>query len=278
MDYNERGLNELSISGSMGCINNCFYCDNRRHSPKYLFRDGKSLATEMISLNKKHPGIEYFSFSDALINGNIKEMKKMSETLFDYCRNKKYRIRWGGRFACRPMNQMNSEDYRVCAKGGLSSAGIGIESASENVRKKMNKLFTNDDMHFMIEQCEKNDIVMCWGMIVGYPGETEDDFQETLDFFSRYSYLNEKNMVNGVDLGPTLMIVEGTPLFEKAASLEIDNHSPIDWVHKKTGNTIRVRIDRWMRLREHCLKLGYKVNDSEINMLKEKLKQIKERE
>jgi radical SAM superfamily enzyme len=131
-------------------------------------------------------------------------------------------------------------------------------------------------MHFMIEQCEKNDIVMCWGMIVGYPGETEDDFQETLDFFSRYSYLNEKNMVNGVDLGPTLMIVRGTPLFEKAASLEIDNHSPIDWVHKKTGNTIKVRIDRWMRLREHCLKLGYKVNDSEINMLKEKLKQIKE--
>jgi len=48
-------------------------------------------------------------------------------------------------------------------------------------------------MHFTINQCEKNNIKMSWCLVVGYPGETEGDFQETLDLLTRYAYLKKNN-------------------------------------------------------------------------------------
>jgi len=43
------------------------------------------------------------------------------------------------------------------------------------------------------------------------------------------------------------------------------------WMHKKTNNTLKLRIERWEKLRNHCIALGYTVDDSarlELNEMK----------
>lgn len=275
-DSENMGLNLLSITGSRGCINKCSYCDNCSLSPKFRYRKGEDIAQEMIFLRKKYKSIRSIVFTDCLINGNIKELRKFSQTLIDYCqKNNIPPLKWSGQFVCRSKNQMTANDYKLIKQAGLLCLSIGIESGSEKVRRDMNKNFSNGDIDFMLRQCENNIIEMHLQFIVGYPRETEENFQETLDFFSRYSDLAKSGLIRSVILGPTCCILKGSPLHEKQKQIGITYDKLGHWVYRKAGNTMETRIKRWFRLKKHCEKLGYSVDARNLNHLKQELKRIR---
>lgn len=277
LKHEKRSLDRLVITGSRGCNNSCNFCDNYVFSPKYRFKKGERIAEEMIYLGNKYKMRNFF-FTDALVNGNMKELRNMSEALLRYYEENKsnFRFLWYGQFTCQNKKLMTANDFELCRQAGLNMVCIGIESGSEKVRKKMNKNFTNEDMDFTLKQCAKNNIDLTLLLIVGYPGETEDDFQETIDMLTKYQYLQEKRIIN-VSLGPTLGIPKTSPLYKKINELGItfcDNNASW-WIHKKTGNTPEVRIDRWHRLRDHCKNLGYSVFDNALARLDNELRGYK---
>jgi len=212
--------------------------------------------------------------TDPLINGNIVELRKMAKYLISYyVKNGIRTFSWFGQFSCRSRRQMNENDYVLCRKAGLSSVSIGIESGSEKIRKDMNKFFSNKDIDFTFRQCEKNGISLNILLIIGYPTETEKDFQKTLRLLKKYSYLNEKKLISGLNLGPTLGIMPNTLLYEKAKQEGLMyKNNPNNWEYKKTGNTQKVRVERWLKARRVCMNLGYPVDDSFIEQLKESIK------
>ena len=105
-------------------------------------------------------------------------------------------------------------------------------------------------------------------MIVGYPTETEKDFQDTLDMFTRYKKYTP--IIANVAIGSTLGILPGTPLHNNSEqfNIEVDKYEN-NWIALDNPElTLEKRIQRRHILKDHVLKLGYTIpDDSSEHML-----------
>ena len=256
----------LPITGSRGCVRACSFCDIHDHWD-YRYRTGQNMADEVLYLNKKY-NVNEFNFTDSLINGNLKEFKKFTKIIADFNRNSADPIRWSSQFIIRSSGQVNEQYWQDIAESGGSKLAIGVETGSDNVRTHMNKKFTNQDLDYTITMLDKYKITCTFLMIIGYPTETEQDFQETLDLFTRYKKYT--HIITNITIGSTLAILPGTPLYNnsKKFNIEVDKYEN-NWIALDNPElTLERRIQRRYVLKDHVLKLGYTIPvDSAEHML-----------
>ena len=69
---------------------------------------------------------------------------------------------------------------------------LPVQSGSDNVLKLMNRKHTRDYYFEIIEKVRKAkpDIALSSDFIIGFPGETDQDFEDTLDLIQRVKYMN----------------------------------------------------------------------------------------
>lgn len=67
---------------------------------------------------------------------------------------------------------------------------LPVQSGSDAVLKKMNRHYTSEKYLSLIDYAKKKipDVALTSDIIVGFPGETEDDFLATLDLISKVEY------------------------------------------------------------------------------------------
>ena len=262
--------NIINITGSRGCVRNCTFCDVAIHWPKFRYRSGKSIVDEMIYVSNTYNRFQ-FLFTDSLMNGSMLILKNMCRKLIKAKENGNIRknIIWGGQMICRKEQQHGINIYKMMSDSGCKWIAIGIESGSESVRTHMKKHFSNEDMDFTIEQLTLNRIRILILLIVGYPTETEEDYQDTLDMFTRYKKYNDIKMIQ-VNLGGLACILKDTPLDitmsdeltgPNGEKFDILKHSN-SWTYK--DNTLEVRIERRRQLYHHCKSLGYHMIEYKI--------------
>lgn len=91
--------------------------------------------------------------------------------------------------------QAMSKEPKVCKHMHLP-----LQSGSTEILRKMNRKYTKEDYLALIEKLRKynSNISITTDIIVGFPGETEEDFQETLDvvetvkFNSAFTFIYSK--------------------------------------------------------------------------------------
>jgi len=272
-----RLLNNLYVTFSRGCVRQCTFCDIHAMAPKFKFRAGQRVADEIVHHHKTYPHIKKINFTDSLINGSVSQFEKFLDTIIEYKENGSLPndlIFWGQAIA-RPANQHPESHFEKMKKAGISSLSVGIESGSEAVRDHMKKKFSNADLDYTIEMFEKYNLSLSALMIVGYPTETEKDFQDTLDLFTRHK---DKSCIGNVAIGPTMVILPNAHIAPMVPELGIHGDVNGDWVLDE--NTLEVRIERWLRLREHLLELNYRVSpdrhSKQIQEYRDKLIEIRQ--
>ena len=69
---------------------------------------------------------------------------------------------------------------------------LPVQSGSDNVLKLMNRKHTRDFYFDIIEKVRKvkPDIALSSDFIIGFPGETDKDFEDTIDLIKRVKYMN----------------------------------------------------------------------------------------
>jgi len=263
---NKKGLVALPITGSRGCVRACTFCDVASMWPKYKYRSGHSIATEIKTQVKRY-GAKAFRFTDSLINGSMKAFRDMTTELsqFRMQMDSKDRFIWDSHFIVRSRSQMPPEDFKRMADSGAGTLLIGVESGSPTVRQHMQKGYSDEDLHYSLEEIFKNNIKVRFLMIIGYPTETDEDYQQTLDFFEKYAEYGRKGLVEEVNLGLTLNLLPNTPLYNNAETygLETTKDHINDWVCSQNPTLdFRKRLERRIEAQHFVEKLGYKVFES----------------
>lgn len=85
-------------------------------------------------------------------------------------------------------------DDLISAHGSISKlmpyVHLPVQSGSDRVLKAMNRKHTTEDYLHIISRLRaaRQDLAVSSDFIVGFPGETEKDFQETLDLIKSVNY------------------------------------------------------------------------------------------
>jgi radical SAM superfamily enzyme YgiQ (UPF0313 family) len=266
-DYtNRKGLIALPITGSRGCVRSCTFCDIASMWPKYRFRDGKNIAEEIKYQVERH-GVNAFRFTDSLINGSLKAFKDMIKELAEYRMGlpEHRRFIWDSHFIVRGPRDLKPEIFDLMRDSGAGTMLMGVESGSQPVRDHMKKGFTQDELDYCMEQFARTGIKTRFLIIVGYPTETEEDFQNSLDMFSKYKPYCDQGVIEEVNLGLTLNLLHNTPLTDNLEKYQItqENNHINNWVCLSNPSLdYKERLRRRIYLQQHIENLGYKVFES----------------
>ena len=143
-------------------------------------------------------------------------------------------------------------------RGGLYRVRMGIESGSPRLLKLMGKDITVEQSRAAIRSLANAGIKTTTYFVIGYPGETEEDFQQTLDFIEELNtdiwqmecnpfYYYYVGQPNADQWAPKRKLLYP----EYARDLLISQ----TWILNCEPSR-EERFNRMFRLTEHCKKLG----------------------
>jgi radical SAM superfamily enzyme YgiQ (UPF0313 family) len=255
---NTEGIS-IPITGSKGCVRKCTFCNVGAFWPSFRQRNGTAIGKEIVELYRKY-GIDNFKFTDSLINGSLSHFRLCNEYITEHIPNT---ISYKGQFIFRPATQMPDRDYELMRTAGCKLVQIGVESGSERVREHMRKKFTNSDIERTSYSLAEQNISQQWFLFVGYPTETDSDFEETLALIEKYAHLAKRRLLSIIPTGVYLMLdntPSSSPEMMSDMGLYIDESKAWQTYHwqstKYTGNTFEVRANRLFRLVDLCRKLN----------------------
>ncbi len=237
----------VSIMGSRGCVNHCSFCnDIVRAECRYRKRSAEHIAEEML-YHKARRNVSFVGFNDPLMNGHYGNLDRLCDILLDNNFNRP----WGGNLAVR--GNMDVDLMRKANKAGLKAAVIGLESGSPDVLRFMHKRFTVEEAEWFISAVCEAGIAVELNLIVGFPGETEEHFQQTLRFIKKLA-----PKVTRIVSVATLNL-DHSYLWDNldefgVVKQEKDRH--ISWYTRDGANTYEFRCDRANRLLAHAHDLG----------------------
>jgi radical SAM superfamily enzyme YgiQ (UPF0313 family) len=157
---------------SRSCPFQCSFCSETVFYGKYRKKEASQIVREMTALYRQH-GRQLFLMCDSLLNPVV---DPLARALAD----SRQILYWDGYLrvdprACDPDNTL------LWRRGGFYKAKLGIESGSPRILELMDKRITLAQIRQTVSSLAYAGIKTsaCW--VIGHPGETEADFQLTLD-------------------------------------------------------------------------------------------------
>jgi radical SAM superfamily enzyme YgiQ (UPF0313 family) len=162
----------LAATSSYSCPFECSFCNSLNYFGKYRERDPKQTVKEMKRLQERH-GHKLFFMTDSLLNTTITGLSKelIANDLTAYM-DAYFRV---------DKPSADIENTLLWRNGGFYRARIGTESGSQHVLDLMGKHITPEMIKSTICALAQAGIKTTTYWVIGHPGETEEDFQKTLD-------------------------------------------------------------------------------------------------
>ncbi len=175
-DYGTLEVNkylQLSISSSRGCPFECSFCAETVFWDGFRTTGKTNMFNRLHTLAQRYSGTSFYlcdSLSNHVITPLTNDIKAsgLPYTLDCYLR----------------ADTMCTDEKRTAAwrAGGLSRARLGMESASQRLLNEMVKMTNPENMSKSLKALASQGIMTSTLWIVCYPGETEEEFELTLDF------------------------------------------------------------------------------------------------
>jgi radical SAM superfamily enzyme YgiQ (UPF0313 family) len=247
--------NELPMLASRGCIGHCAFCNDHEYMGALRQRPGAQVAEEMLR-HRRELGVRQFRFNDQLINGDLPALEALCDALIAAGAD----VEWIALAA--PRGDMADELLRKLKAAGCKTLNLGIESGSDHVLRRMAKGFRVADIEKALAQIRAAGINTMINFIVGFPSETEADFEQTLDLVRR----NRANICGVNSINTCIMLLD-SPLekHKEQFHIAVPVSGPADtgWVHG--SNTPEVRQLRAKRLLDVLAELDIPVRVSNLH-------------
>jgi len=218
----------VTTEWSRGCIGNCSFCQHKVIGGNYRPRTAENIVSE-IKYHVRKNNIKYFSVCDSTINGDLKQLEKICDLIIKLG----LKIKWSGLAIPR---KMSYRLFKKLKKAGCYRLYYGAESGSNHILRLMRKIHSVNEAEKTLKLTHKAKIEVALTIIVGFPGETDEDFNKTLEFIRRNKdYINLVRSVNG------LYIMDGVDIKENPKKYEIiiskDDQTGYNWYTNNGNNT-----------------------------------------
>ncbi|TAH40338.1 MAG: B12-binding domain-containing radical SAM protein [Bacteroidetes bacterium] len=176
-DYKNRwmashGYFSLNISTTRGCPFHCNWCAKPIYGNRYSVHSPDRIAKEMQYLQKNF-SVNHFWITDDIFGlkpGWIAEFAKATKI------NKfRYKIQ------SRVDLLLQENTIEALAESGCETVWMGAESGSQKILDAMEKGTTVSQIHEASNLLKKKGIKPAFFLQFGYPGETKEDIEKTLD-------------------------------------------------------------------------------------------------
>lgn len=270
----------VSILGSRGCVRRCTFCDIGHIWKKFKFRTADNILEEMLK-HYNETGITNFSFTDSLINGSLKQFTELMEKIVVLKgeRPELSSLRFTGQFIVREAKHHPEKMFQLMKDSGCKNISVGIETGSDTVRFHMGKKFTNDDIDYHMEMCEKYGIENTFLVFTGYPTETLQDHLDTVNMIKRYQkYLINDTLIL-VSLASPMVIYKNTPIDVMRDQLGIhvnnEQYESYDWSCETNPElTLKERYRRYIELVKLTVELRYPRLSEDLVFLESHIKTV----
>ncbi len=163
----------LATYTSRSCPFQCNFCVETVYWGKYRKKSGSQIVKELKELQQTQ-GYRFFVLCDSLLNPVIRDLSRE-------CLKTGSSFYWDGylrvdKTVCDPGNTL------LWRRAGFYRARLGLESGSQKMLDAMGKKISLEQMKIALASLASVGIKTTTMWIVGYPGETEKDFQQTLNF------------------------------------------------------------------------------------------------
>ena len=199
VNYSDNNINEgeriLTTEGhtayiriAEGCNNFCTYCIIPKIRGKFRSREMESIINEAKSLSRQGVKEIILVAQDTTMYGtDIYGEKKLHELLREL--SKVEGIEWIRVLYCYP-EEIYDELIDEIADNDkvLKYLDLPIQHISSDILKHMKRKTTKEDITDMIKKLREKvkGIILRTSLIVGFPGETEENFYELIDFLKEY--------------------------------------------------------------------------------------------
>lgn len=206
-------VQKISVDAAFSCPNRdgrlslggCTFCDNKTFNPSYCDR-GKSITRQLEEgkafFAKKYPEMKYLAYFQAYSNtyAPLEELKRKYEEALAV--DNVVGLVIGTRPDCVSdealdyLQQLNQRTFLIVE--------YGIESANDNTLRRINRGHTFDCSRQAIIKAHQRGIITCGHIILGLPGEDEEEM------------LHQASTISQLPLDilklHQLQIIKGTPL------------------------------------------------------------------
>ena len=171
---NVRSLNMLS---SRGCPFSCTFCNfSTLRSPMRYYDDLENQLDYLVDNFQ----LSHVTFNDDIFTVNQKHVAKVANLMKE--RNLTFSV-------SSRIDFLKKETIEILEDSGCRYLCVGIESPSPTVAKIVDKKLNMSKLQQNMDLLQASRIVVNYGFIIGYYGETEETIKETRDFVIRNKIL-----------------------------------------------------------------------------------------
>lgn len=187
--YSTRGKS-VPIEFSRGCKGKCPFCDFNNVFSSFKTKSAQNILNQIKYYMDKY-NINHVSVIDASVNGDIKNLNKICNLLISNS------IKIAISALAIPRKEMTYKLLGKMNRAGFYRLEYGLESGSDEILKSMRKIFTSKTAEKVIRNTHRAGIQNYLYLMVGYPGESEDDLDETKRFLENNAkYITSIRSIN----------------------------------------------------------------------------------
>jgi radical SAM PhpK family P-methyltransferase len=177
--FQPRGIGRfLSTRTAKSCPYSCAFCGFPQRAGKYRYLSTSDVERELDAV-KAIGTVDTLTFLDDTFNVPKQRFREIMQMMID----NQYNFKWNSFYRS---DQGDPETIELMARAGCEGVFLGIESASDKMLALMRKTSRRKNYEQAITSFKSVGIATHASFIIGFPGETYETVQESLDFIEAF--------------------------------------------------------------------------------------------